>query len=200
VRAESNAFRRISDPRRLVTGLLEPRRKREAGSMKTNGSVSADRPGPESDERAHGEAELAPEILDLLEKSAAVPHGLAFVHCAPRECVATALGVHPDAVEATCECLDAEPRAAVIREYTRAVERRRTQPPPPPRTPSVRVQRGPDDVIEAAENHSLGLSFLMGAPLETAAIMFAAHPDVVSEARERLSRRGVVSERAGDDA
>ncbi len=169
--------------------------------MKTNGSASATRsPGATATSESAPDAELAPEILDLLEKSAAVPHGLAFVHCAPPECVAAALGVHPDTVEATCECLDHEPRGAVIREYTKAVERRRTMPPPAPSAPVLRTPRGPDDVIAAAERHVLGLPFLMGAPLETAAIMFAAHPDVVSEARERLTRRGVLHERAGDDA
>jgi hypothetical protein len=162
--------------------------------MKTNGSARVD--GAEGAR----DFELAADVLELLERSAAVPHGLAFVHLAPHECVAAALGVHPDTVERTCDCLDHEPRGAVIRAYSRALERQRTQPPAAPASFVARAPQGPDEVIARAEKHALGLQFLLCAPLETAAIMFSVHPEVVHEAREQLARRGVVAERSGDDA
>ncbi|MFI5296937.1 MAG: hypothetical protein ACHREM_02475 [Polyangiales bacterium] len=168
--------------------------------MKQDGSSNPVRLQSEADgAEAQGDPELAPEILDLLERSAAMPRGLAFVHSAPNDCVAAALGVHPETVARTCECLDSEPRAAVIREYSRAVARRSTLPPPPAPVVAEPKERGPEEVILDAEQHALGVQFLLCADLETAAITFSVHPDVVNEARDQLRLRGVHADRSTDE-
>ena len=134
---------------------------------------------------------VTPEILELLERSTAIPRGLAFVHCAPLDSVAVTLGVHPHVVEHACDCLDhAEARAMMIRFFARALERRRSRMPPAP--PREEAPADPEQLIRTAEAHPLGLEFLLHAPFETAALMFGVHPFVVLGARERLAERGIV--------
>ncbi len=141
------------------------------------------------------------EVLDLVERSSALEHGLAFVRRAPVESVAITLGVHPRVVEHACDCLDrVEERAMMIRYFARARARRRTLPPPVARVAPVATPRTAEQLIAEAtrspsgRGHSLGVQFLLCAPLETAAILFRAHPDLVAEARELLAARGVVAE------
>ena len=132
---------------------------------------------------------VTPEILDLLERSTAIPDGLAFVHDGPIDSVAVTLGVHPGLIVQACDCLDhAEQRAMLVRHFERALERRRTSflptsgLAPSPTTAS--------ELIEAAERQQGGVAFLVNAPFETAAILFAVHPFLVLEAREQLTARG----------
>jgi len=142
---------------------------------------------------------IAPEVLDVIERSARLPHGLAFVHLAPLDCVALTLGVHPRLVELARACLDRpEERGPIIREYVSAVARVGREPPAPAPHGEAPVPKGPEDLILLAERHPLGIEFLARAPLETAAVIFAAHPDAVSQAREILSRRGIALEPASE--
>lgn len=141
------------------------------------------------------------EVLDLVERSTALEHGLAFVRRAPVESVAITLGVHPRVVEHACDCLDrVEERAMMIRFFARARARRRTLPPKAVVHAPVATPRTAEQLIDEAtrsakgRGHSLGVQFLLCAPLETAAILFRAHPDLVLRARELLAARGVVAE------
>ncbi len=129
---------------------------------------------------------VTPEVLELLERSTAIPRGLAFVHRAPLDSVAVTLGVHPRVVEHACDCLDhAEARAMMIRYFARALERRRSRMPPAP--PPEEAATDPELLLRTAEGHPFGLEFLLHAPFETAALMFGAHPFVVLAARELLA-------------
>jgi hypothetical protein len=137
------------------------------------------------------ELPLTAEVRGLVARSAGLRRGLAFVHRAPPECVASALGVTVRLVEYARACLERGPeRVLLIQEYAGARDRRRRQPPgsvarpPPPR-------RGPDDLARDAERHPLGVQFLLCAPFETVAITFGVHPDVVLAARDLLAARGV---------
>jgi len=70
----------------------------------------------------------------------------------------------------------------VLHEYTRLLERPGGGPPAPTDAASV---------IRAAEAHPLGVKLVLCAPLETAAITFGVHPDVVEAARALLEARGI---------
>lgn len=149
-----------------------------------------------SDDDSSGEETwLTPEVLELIARSTALRRGLAFVNNAPIDSVAVALGVHAHAVDRARDCLErTDARKLVLREYSRALEQRRSAPPPPLSPRNMPAPHAPDDVIQKAYEHPLGVQFLLCAPLETAAITFAVHPDVVSEARGRLAQRGVLPE------
>ena len=132
------------------------------------------------------------EIRDLLDRCAGFRRGLAFLHRAPPECVASALGVPVSLVERARARLERGPeRVALLQEYARARDRR---PAPVAPRAFAPANRGPEDVVREAEAHPLGVQFLLCAPFETAAIAFGVHPDVVLEARELLARRGVLPE------
>jgi hypothetical protein len=136
---------------------------------------------------------LAPALRDLLDRCAGLRRGLAFVHRAPPECVAAALGVPVAVVEWAQACLDRGPqRLRIIQAYAVALERHHLAAEPRPACAPPR--RGPEEVIRQAEGHPLGVQFLLCAPFETAAISFGVHPEVVMDAREILHRRGVVPE------
>ncbi len=132
----------------------------------------------------HRDDWLTPEIALLIERSAELRRGLAFVNRAPVESVAVTLGVHPTTVDRARDCLAApELRPSVIREFQRAVTRRSSAPPPPP-APA----REEPDVLRDALRHPRGLEFVLRAPIETVAISFGVHPEDVVAARDELSR------------
>jgi len=132
-----------------------------------------------------------PAVRDLVARSAALHRGLAFLHRAPPECVASALGATVRLVEYARSCLERGPeRTLLIQEYAGALQWRRRQHPAPP-APSAPPRRGPEDLVREAERHPLGVQFLLCAPFETVAITFAVHPDVVQGARDLLAARGV---------
>lgn len=141
-------------------------------------------------------APLAPEVENLLERAASLPRGLAFLHLAPLESVAIALGVDARLVERVRRQLeDPADRRVVIEAFQGAVLRWQRGPRPdcfPMRTLPVDAQApmSPEELIRAAEGHYLGLSFLVEAPLETVAVTFGVHPLAVLEARGLLERRG----------
>ncbi len=130
---------------------------------------------------------LTPEIALLIERSAELRRGLAFVNRAPVESVAVTRGVHPRTVDHARDCLATpELRSGMIREFQRAVVRRASQPPPPPEPP-----REQPDILREAMTHPYGLEFVMRAPLESVAISFGVHPEDVAKMRDELARRTV---------
>jgi hypothetical protein len=146
---------------------------------------------------------LTPEVLELLARSTEIPRGLAFVRRAPLECVAISLRVHARTVDRARDHLDrAEKRELVIREYARLLEERRASGAPALEGPASHAvtsavsapPQGPLELIDAAAEHPLGVAMIACSPLETVAITFRVHPDVVADAREILAARGVVAE------
>lgn len=134
---------------------------------------------------------ISDETRDLLERCATLPRGLAFAHLAPIEAAAAALGVHPAALERLRAALDVdEARRELVAAYARAARHAaalaRAETSRRERRPAAPSPRGPDEVIRAAQRHPLGPAFLREGPLEVVAIAFAVHPDVVTEARERM--------------
>ena len=130
---------------------------------------------------------MSEEILELVDRCAILPRGLAFAHLAPIEAAAAALAVHPDALERLRAALDhGEARREIIRAYAEAVARAGRERPAEQGAPTVPAPPGPDELIRDSQLHPLGPAFLREAALEVAAIAFAVHPDVVTAARERM--------------
>jgi Tat protein secretion system quality control protein TatD with DNase activity len=136
---------------------------------------------------------LTPEIALLIERSAELRRGLAFVSRAPVESVAVTLGVHPRTVDHARDCLATpEMRSGMIREFQRAVVRRASRPPPCSRPLAGALPeptREEPDVLREAMTHPYGLEFVMRAPLESVAISFGVHPADVAKMRDELARR-----------
>ena len=138
-------------------------------------------------------ASLSPQLRELCSRVAAHPLGLGFLHRAALECVSVTLQVHPRLVVRARELLETEAgRAQIIEEVRLAKTRLDSQgdagqePPVPARVEDP--PDGPEELIEAAKRHPLGLPFLLQASFETVAITFHVHPGVVFRARELLTR------------
>lgn len=142
---------------------------------------------------------LAPELDELIERAAALPHGLVFLESAPPECVSYTLGVSRDVVGRVRDGLETPAtRELIASAFRRAVERLAARSAsatgdlaPLPGSPPP---HGPAELIRAAETNPRGIQFLLCAPLETVAVSFGVHPFVVLGARELLGRRGVAPE------
>ncbi len=128
----------------------------------------------------------------LIERVAAYPHGLGFLHLADIETVAVLLGVSAYSVaEARDQLETRNGRKLFIRKVRKAKERfragdvtspewtmhalRRIKDPPPLKTP--------EQLVEDVREHELGISFLTKGPVETVAVTFEVHPDIVLKAR-----------------
>ena len=59
---------------------------------------------------------------------------------------------------------------------------------PVPHSKLPTSRRGPEELIEAAKRHPLGIPFLLDAPFETVSITFQVCPHVVFAARELIRR------------
>lgn len=132
--------------------------------------------------------QLPSGVREAVERSASLRRGLALLHRAPAEAVATALGVHPRAVDEARERLDRpDERRLLLGLYAEAARRRQEGPAaagaPPPR-------RGPRDLVAEAERHPLGVAFLRDAHAESVAVTFTVHPETVHRARELLAAAG----------
>ena len=152
--------------------------------MKERDSMAADAP-------------LSPELRGLVQRLSQNPRGLGFLHLAPLDTIAIVLGVDPFVVDRARAMLETkEGRARLI------VEMRKARKGPPVLHPSP-VEPGPhalppadtvDELIRRAEEHPLGLRFLMDAPLETVAITLGSSVLLVFDAREFLrDQRGLES-------
>lgn len=150
-----------------------------------------------------GETPLSPEMQRLVDKVAAWPFGLGFLHQGDLECIAISLGIHPFVVaEARAELEKEEGRGRLIREIRLAREKRKAEglveeetPLPCPETP-VKICDG-EELIRAVSSHELGPRFLTNAPVETIAVTFEVHPRTVLRAREILEKSG--QQEVGED-
>ena len=134
---------------------------------------------------------ITPAVRDLVARSAALPRGLAFLNRGPTECVASALGAPVHLVEHARACLEDGPdRAQLLEEHAAAVQRSRQASPTSP-VHFSQPPRGPEEVVDEAQRHPLGVEFLLRGPFETVAVTFGAHPDVVLAARDLLGARGI---------
>ena len=137
----------------------------------------------------------SPEMRELINKVAAWPHGLGFLHLADVETIASTLQVHPFTVVAAREALEVpESRAYLIDEVRRAREEGTAIPtpmlcPPAEVPPPACVDMTPESLIEAACEHPLGCAFLKHGHPEAVAVTFQVHPNLVFRARELLSKR-----------
>jgi len=142
---------------------------------------------------------LTPELLDLMRKVAAYPHGLGFLREGDLRCVAVTLRVHPFVIDEARDCLQTpEGRALLVRELRRARSRIRREPPTTESLQAATDSKQPpadaEELIRLARTHAYGLRFLLQAPFETVAITFGVHPSLVFEARE-LAREHTVQRR-----
>ena len=150
---------------------------------------------------------LSKDLELLIERVASYPHGLGFLHLAEIETIAVLLGVSAITVtDARARIETPDGRKLLIRKVREAKERmraagkppspwwmtqkqRRIKDPPPPKTP--------EQLIEEIRAHELGIAFLTKAPIETLAVTFEVHPEIVLKARAIIE--GNV-ERSVDDA
>lgn len=129
---------------------------------------------------------LPHDVVELLEVAASHPEGLAPLLEGHLESVAALYQFRPAEVERVRDCLSVlglEARAAVLALFS---DQRFMASQPALRSPPA---RDADAVVSAAMATPNGLEFLLHAPLETAAVLFQAHPFVVEQARERLAVR-----------
>jgi hypothetical protein len=144
--------------------------------------------GPPAAPRAAGRIsrQLAPAVRDAVARSAALHRGLAFLHRGPVETVATTLGVPVRVVEHARACLDGVERPMILEVHAVARELMR---PPRAAAPVAPAPRGPEDVLREARHHGLGLEFLVRGHLESVAVAYGVHPEVVLAARDLASAR-----------
>ena len=139
----------------------------------------------------------SPGMRDLVLQLARHHRGLALLHLADLECTAVTLGVDALTVAEARDALETpEGRAQLIA----AVRKARleadagsgaapgpTAPPPPPRTAR--------ELVRAAAEHLYGLGFLSEGNLESVAIVFHVHPNLVLRARRLLERHAALRAR-----
>ena len=135
------------------------------------------------------------ELEDLIDRIAAHPHGLGFLHRAYLDSVAVTLGVHPFVVEAARAYLETpRGRAAMIAQVREAKQRTSGETnsccSPAGGVSSAVETKSPETLVEEAREHSLGIDFLLNAPPETVAVTFQVHPFVVFRARGLLAKCG----------
>jgi hypothetical protein len=150
-----------------------------------------------------GESALPPELLDLVKRVAAYPHGLGFLHLASLETAAITLGVSAYAVDqARSMLLVPEGRATLIAEVRRAKSRGAILPHPSDTGyPSEPETAGTvEELVQRALEHPLGIRFLLDGPMEVVAITLRAHAFLVLEARDILQAQYGLQGHPGDDA
>ena len=130
-------------------------------------------------------AALPSEVLEIIEAAAAHPEGFALLTGGNAEAVAILFGVRPQAIEAARE-LAAEPRRR--RAMTEALARSRTKRKRPKAARRIPVPLDARGLLEALDAFPGGRELLRGAPAETVAVLFGAHPFVVDEARELIPK------------
>jgi len=129
---------------------------------------------------------LPQDVVELLEVAATHPEGIAPLLEGHLESVAALYQLRPNDVERVRDCisvLGVEARAQVLALVS---DRRFARPQPALRHPAPRDVAA---LIAAAMRTPNGVEFLQHAPVETAAVLFQAHPFVVEAARERLATR-----------
>ena len=140
----------------------------------------------------------------LLERVVEHPLGFQLLYQGHLESVAALFAVTPDTIESargwiadpcrrgsfTAELLAARQFHHEHPEVDHIHGRGPAPPVPPPRTV--------DDLLGDVEALPDGAEFLFHAPPETIAVLFAVHPFVVHEARQRLRARGFAP-RANED-
>lgn len=131
----------------------------------------------------------AAELREVVERAARVPDGFALLTGAPLECVAVLLGVSPRVVERVRLALEDPPSLADARAHFAAATAPR--PAPPTAAPRAATPRDPEQLLAAATQRPDGLTLLLSAAAESAAVVFGVHPDLVHGAREVAARRGL---------
>jgi hypothetical protein len=125
---------------------------------------------------------------DVIDRAARVQDGLSLLRSAPLEAAAILLGVPPPAIERARDSLRdpgvLEQAAAHMASATAHLAGAAATPPPRPPAP-----RDPEQLIDAARKRADGLSLLLSAAPEAAAICFGVHPDLIHGARELAARR-----------
>ncbi|GAB4374759.1 MAG: hypothetical protein Kow0062_13080 [Acidobacteriota bacterium] len=142
---------------------------------------------------------MPPGIRTVLERLALWPDGREFFDRGPLECVAVVFGVRPDLIEQARAFLADESGSAAFEELRRSLGTARARPPEPVRRSRGALPGSPEELIEHARAHPLGLRCLLDPPVETAAVLFGVTPFLVIEARRALHERGIDPEPVPED-
>ncbi len=131
------------------------------------------------------------EVLALVERAAQVPDGLLLLEGAPLECAAVLLGVEPRTIERVRAALeDAAVRAHARRHHLQLTGGRRAIPAaegatiPGAASPREAAPRDAQSLLLAALQREDGVTLLLSAAPEAAAVAFGVHPDLVHRARD----------------
>ncbi len=123
---------------------------------------------------------LPQDVVELVQHAARHPDGAGPLFEGDLESVAALYQVHPERVEHARRTLEA-PQARL--HATRLISDGAVGVEPPHRP----ARKGVDEVLAEALALPHGLELLTEAPLEMAAVLLAAHPFIVEEARARLA-------------
>ncbi len=139
--------------------------------------------------------ELAPEVLDVVSRAAALPRGLAHLRHAPLEYVSIRLGAHPAVIERVRADLEnPEIRAEAILAFVRAAKANMIPPNAPAQSNELATPRGVDAILDAVRASRSARELLASAHPEVAAVYFGVHPDLLLAARAALGMGGAGSE------
>jgi hypothetical protein len=132
---------------------------------------------------------LPDRLVALVERAVRRPDGFRLLCRGDVECTATLLGVHARDIDELRGWLHPPERrealnAAVVRAHRRDGGSARKEPPVPP--PPL-VRRTAEQLLDECGGSAWGLDLLRHGSLETVAILFDVHADVVREARGLLA-------------
>jgi hypothetical protein len=145
--------------------------------------------------RAGGARASEAEVLALVERAARFAEGFALVEAAPLECAAVLLGADPHLVERVRASLtDPSIRDRARDAFARALALRPPPAPAPAPAPDRTPPRRAETLLDAATARPGGLTLLLSAAPEAAAVLFGVHPDLVHRTRDLAARRGISRE------
>jgi hypothetical protein len=147
-----------------------------------------------------GAKSLAGDVRDLLARVVEAPGGFKLLCQGHLESVASFFHAPVLLVDQARELLrDPKSRALVARALVEARKDHRAHPHPHEAPhPPHHVEKQVDALLRDVKACPGGVELLTEAALETAALLFGAHPFVVQQARERLVRDGLAPKGGGE--
>jgi len=141
----------------------------------------------------------SPGMRDLVLHLARHHRGLALLHLADLECTAVTLGVDALTVVEARDALETPEGRAQLIAAVRQARLELASNPGVPAAPGSEVHQRPPrtarELVRAAAEHVYGLGFLSEGNLESVAVIFHVHPNLVLRARALLERHAAIRAR-----
>ena len=140
-------------------------------------------------------ARLPTEIRELFHRVAAYPGGLRLLLRGYLESIAVLFGVHPSIIESAREALHSPATRAAAIAALQEASSTVTAGASPSSASSFAIDETPqyrnaEELARELGGHPAGADLLFHAPVETIAVLFAVHPNIVFEARRILIAGG----------